>query len=46
MTLHTDPPGATVWRKAYAAPDSTWVQLGRTPLDSVLLALSGTGRLS
>ena len=43
MTLHTDPPGATVWRKAYAAPDSTWIQLGNTPLDSVLLALSGTG---
>ena len=43
MTLHTDPPGATVWRKAYGAPDSTWIRLGNTPLDSVLLALSWSG---
>jgi len=45
MTLHTGPPGATVWRKEYAAPDSTWIKLGLTPLDSVLLSLSGTGTL-
>jgi eukaryotic-like serine/threonine-protein kinase len=41
--LHTSPPGATVWRKAYAAPDSAWLLLGKTPLDSVLLSLSGNG---
>ena len=36
-------PGAAVWRKDYAAPDSTWVLLGRTPLDSALLAIAGGG---
>jgi len=43
MSFRTDPAGATVWRKAYAAPESTWVKVGRTPLDSVLMALAGTG---
>jgi serine/threonine protein kinase/formylglycine-generating enzyme required for sulfatase activity/pimeloyl-ACP methyl ester carboxylesterase len=43
MSFRTDPPGATVWRKAYAAPESTWTELGRTPLDSALLALTGSG---
>lgn len=43
MSFRTDPPGATVWRKSYAAPESTWVELGRTPLDSALLALTGSG---
>ena len=45
VNLRTDPPGATVWRKAYAASDSAWTLLGRTPLDSVLLPLSGSGSL-
>src|SRR5262249_9290023 len=44
-SLHTTPPGAKVWRKQYGAPDSTWILLGRTPLDSVLLSLSGGGAL-
>jgi eukaryotic-like serine/threonine-protein kinase len=43
VNLHTSPPGAAVWRKAYAAPDSAWLLLGKTPLDSVLLSLSGNG---
>jgi formylglycine-generating enzyme required for sulfatase activity/tRNA A-37 threonylcarbamoyl transferase component Bud32/dienelactone hydrolase len=43
ISIRTDPPGAKVWRKAYEAPDSTWILLGRTPLDSVLLALAGGG---
>jgi formylglycine-generating enzyme required for sulfatase activity/dienelactone hydrolase len=43
VSIRTDPPGAKVWRKAYEAPDSTWILLGRTPLDSVLLALAGGG---
>jgi len=43
ISIRTSPPGATVRRKDYAAPDSTWVLLGRTPLDSALLALSGSG---
>ncbi|MEO7987633.1 MAG: protein kinase [Gemmatimonadales bacterium] len=42
-SIRTSPSGATVWRKDYAAPDSTWTLLGRTPLDSALLALSGSG---
>lgn len=45
VNLHTDPPGATVWRKDYTAPDSTWMILGKTPLDSALLSLSGGGGL-
>jgi formylglycine-generating enzyme required for sulfatase activity/dienelactone hydrolase len=44
MSFRTDPAGATVWRKAYAAPESTWVVLGQTPLDSALLALTGIGQ--
>jgi eukaryotic-like serine/threonine-protein kinase len=43
VNIKTDPPGARVWRKAYGAPDSSWTLLGRTPLDSVLLALGGGG---
>ena len=43
VNLHTNPPGAAVWRKEDAAPDSAWVLLGKTPLDSVLLSLSGGG---
>ena len=45
VNLHTNPAGAAVWRKEYAAPDSAWVLLGKTPLDSVLLSLSGAGGL-
>ena len=44
-TIHTVPSGAQVWRKAYDAPESTWMLLGRTPLDSVLMAVSGPGGL-
>jgi eukaryotic-like serine/threonine-protein kinase len=43
VNIHTNPPGAKVWRMAYAAPDSTWTLLGRTPLDSTLIALGGGG---
>src|SRR2546430_13775550 len=41
--LHTKPPGATVWRKEYAASASAWMLLGKTPLDSALLSVSGAG---
>ena len=40
VNILTDPPGAMAWRKDYAAPDSAWVRLGHTPLDSILMALS------
>jgi eukaryotic-like serine/threonine-protein kinase len=43
VSIRTDPPGAQVWRKSYEASDSTWILLGRTPLDTVLLALAGGG---
>jgi eukaryotic-like serine/threonine-protein kinase len=43
ITIHTRPAGAVVWRKDYTAPDSTWALLGRTPLDSALIAISGGG---
>jgi formylglycine-generating enzyme required for sulfatase activity/pimeloyl-ACP methyl ester carboxylesterase len=42
-SIRTNPAGATVWRKAYGAPDATWILLGRTPLDSALLSLGGSG---
>ncbi len=41
--IHTEPAGAHVWRKPYDAPDSAWRLLGTTPLDSVLVALTGAG---
>jgi dienelactone hydrolase len=40
VNIRTDPQGASVWRKGYTAPDSTWTLLGRTPLDSLLVSLS------
>jgi formylglycine-generating enzyme required for sulfatase activity/dienelactone hydrolase len=45
QSLVTDPPGARIWTKPYGAPDSEWLLLGKTPLDSVLLpqTLSGWG---
>ncbi|MEO8637047.1 MAG: protein kinase, partial [Gemmatimonadales bacterium] len=43
--IRTAPSGAEVWRKAYDAPDSAWELVGRTPLDSALMALSGPGGL-
>jgi dienelactone hydrolase len=35
VTIRTEPPGATVYRRDYAARDTTWELLGVTPLDSV-----------
>jgi hypothetical protein len=35
MSFSTDPSGATVYRKAYDAPDDMWEVLGTTPLDDV-----------
>ncbi|MGE5143949.1 MAG: protein kinase domain-containing protein [Acidobacteriota bacterium] len=35
VSLHTEPAGAVVWRRDYAAPDTTWEVFGTTPLDSV-----------
>jgi tRNA A-37 threonylcarbamoyl transferase component Bud32 len=35
MNFSTEPPGATVYRKAYRAPEDAWEVLGTTPLDSV-----------
>jgi dienelactone hydrolase len=43
--IRTSPAGAEVWRSGYEAPDSTWVPLGRTPIDSALMALSPGGGL-
>jgi eukaryotic-like serine/threonine-protein kinase len=42
-SIRTDPPGAEVFRKAYGAPDSSWIPLGRTPLNRAILALAGGG---
>ena len=35
VTIRTEPPGATLYRRAYAARDTTWQLVGLTPLDSV-----------
>lgn len=35
VTLHTEPPGATLYRRDYAARDTAWQPLGVTPLDSI-----------
>jgi serine/threonine-protein kinase len=43
VTIHTVPAGAAVWRKDYTASDTTWLLLGRTPLDSALIAINGGG---
>jgi eukaryotic-like serine/threonine-protein kinase len=45
VSIRTIPSGAKVLRKAYGSSDSSWILLGRTPLDSVLLSLSGGGSL-
>jgi len=44
ITLTSEPVGAHVYRQAYAGPDSIWVSLGETPLDSVSIPL-GWSRL-
>ena len=35
VTIRSEPPGATLYRRAYAAHDTTWQLVGVTPLDSV-----------
>ncbi|MEP7228392.1 MAG: protein kinase, partial [Gemmatimonadales bacterium] len=40
VNIRTDPAGAVVLRKDYAAPDPAWRRLGKTPLDSVLVSRS------
>jgi dienelactone hydrolase len=40
VNIRTEPTGAVVLRKAYAAPDSTWTRLGKTPLDSLVVSRS------
>ena len=35
VSIETDPPGALVSRRDYAATDTTWEVLGKTPLDSI-----------
>jgi hypothetical protein len=41
--IRTSPAGAEAWRSSYEAPDTTWVRLGRTPIDSALMAISSGG---
>ena len=35
VSIHTAPPGARVYRRDYAARDTTWELLGTTPIDSI-----------
>jgi eukaryotic-like serine/threonine-protein kinase len=37
ITIPSDPPGARVYRRAYAARDETWEDLGTTPLERIHL---------
>ena len=43
VSIRTVPAGAEVFRKEYGAPDSTWIPLGRTPLDRAILSWAGGG---
>ncbi|MFH1763629.1 MAG: SUMF1/EgtB/PvdO family nonheme iron enzyme [Gemmatimonadota bacterium] len=38
VSIRTDPPGADVFVKAYAAPEDAWVHLGKTPVEGIRLA--------
>ncbi len=44
VNIRTEPAGARVYRRAYAAADSTWHYLGTTPLDSVRVPMFGIYR--
>ena len=35
MTLRTEPSGAKVYARPYAAPDTAWTLVGKTPIDSL-----------
>jgi len=35
LSIFTSPPGADIYIKEYREPDSTWLCLGRTPLDNL-----------
>jgi len=35
LTVHSDPPGATVYAKPYAAGDDAWRTVGTTPIDTL-----------
>lgn len=39
LTIPSEPSGATVYRRPYNAPDSDWIELGRTPLEDIRLPL-------
>ena len=43
VSIRTVPAGAEVFRKDYGAPDSTWIPLGRTPLERAILSWAGGG---
>jgi eukaryotic-like serine/threonine-protein kinase len=43
VSIRTVPAGAEVFRKEYGAPDSTWIPLGRTPLERAILSWAGGG---
>jgi hypothetical protein len=43
-TIASDPPGATVFRRAYEEPESEWEELGSTPLANIRIPF-GVSRL-
>src|SRR5829696_668706 len=43
VNIRTVPASAEVFRKEYGAPASTWISLGRTPLDRAILSWAGGG---
>src|SRR6185503_18046593 len=43
VSIRTVPAGAEVFRKEYTAPDSTWIPLGRTPLERAIISLAAGG---
>ena len=40
ININTDPPGASIFYKIYNQPESDWISLGDTPLDSVQMPVA------
>lgn len=39
ISIHTNPPGATIWAKPYEEPAGEWLLIGQSPLENFLLPL-------
>lgn len=46
LTILTDPPGAKVYWKEYSDTSGSWVHIGQTPIDSIMMPVSTFYRFS